>query len=98
MIPTWVFGWPDGSEKGPFLAIDLGERIKPFNLSPVGSDHLTGGTNLRVCHVQLEGDGKFEITQAKFRLTEEQKQMEGELLVSLETSSDLSPTFNPHNS
>lgn len=33
-----------------------------------------GGTNLRVCAVTLEGAGKFEITQAKFRLTEEQKQ------------------------
>merc|ERR1712230_335424 len=36
-----------------------------------------GGTNLRVCHVELEGDGKFEVTQSKYRLTEEQKQGEG---------------------
>lgn len=27
-----------------------------------------GGTNLRVCLVELEGDGKFEVTQTKFRL------------------------------
>jgi hexokinase len=27
-----------------------------------------GGTNLRVCHVELEGDGKFEITQTKYRM------------------------------
>lgn len=39
-----------------------------------------GGTNLRVCHVELKGQGKFEITQTKFRLTEEQKQMEGQKL------------------
>ncbi|BGO99582.1 Hexokinase-2 [Rhodotorula toruloides] len=56
MLPTFVFGWPTGKEKGSYLAVDL------------------GGTNLRVCHVELEGDGKFEVTQTKYRLTEEQKQ------------------------
>lgn len=50
MIPTYVFGWPTGQEKGSYLAVDL------------------GGTNLRVCHVELEGDGKFEVTQTKYRL------------------------------
>lgn len=39
-----------------------------------------GGTNLRVCHVDLQGDGRFEITQAKYKLTEEQKQQEGQNL------------------
>lgn len=39
-----------------------------------------GGTNLRVCHVTLQGKGKFEITQTKFRLTDEQKQCEGQEL------------------
>jgi hexokinase len=39
---------------------------------------LAGGTNLRVCLVTLQGDGKFEITQSKYRLTEEQKQGEGQ--------------------
>ncbi|KAA1066628.1 hexokinase A, variant 2 [Puccinia graminis f. sp. tritici] len=39
-----------------------------------------GGTNLRVCHVELQGDGRFEITQAKYKLTDEQKQQEGEKL------------------
>jgi len=39
-----------------------------------------GGTNLRVCLVTLLTDGKFEITQSKYRLTEEQKQEEGEKL------------------
>lgn len=24
MIPTFVFGWPTGQEKGDFLAVDLG--------------------------------------------------------------------------
>ncbi|KAG8216118.1 hexokinase-domain-containing protein [Butyriboletus roseoflavus] len=39
-----------------------------------------GGTNLRVCLVTLQGDGKFELTQTKYRLTEEQKQDEGQKL------------------
>ncbi|KII91596.1 hypothetical protein PLICRDRAFT_38377 [Plicaturopsis crispa FD-325 SS-3] len=62
MIPTYVFGWPKGTETGDFLALDL------------------GGTNLRVCLVTLQGEGKFEITQSKYRLTEEQKQDEGQKL------------------
>ncbi|KAF8520336.1 hexokinase [Hysterangium stoloniferum] len=62
MIPTFVFGWPTGNEKGDYLAVDL------------------GGTNLRVCLVTLEGGGKFELTQAKYRLTEEQKQEDGQKL------------------
>jgi len=39
-----------------------------------------GGTNLRVCLVTLQGKGKFEITQSKYRLTEEQKQEDGQKL------------------
>ncbi|TFK52800.1 hexokinase [Heliocybe sulcata] len=39
-----------------------------------------GGTNLRVCLVTLQGAGKFEITQSKYRLTEEQKQEDGQKL------------------
>ncbi|KAK0469206.1 hexokinase [Desarmillaria tabescens] len=62
MIPTYVFGWPTGTEVGDFLSVDL------------------GGTNLRVCLVNLQGEGKFEITQAKYRLTEEQKQDDGQKL------------------
>ncbi|TFK25469.1 hexokinase [Coprinopsis marcescibilis] len=62
MIPTFVFGWPSGNEKGEFLAIDL------------------GGTNLRVCLLNLQGNGKFEITQSKYRLSEEQKQDDGQKL------------------
>lgn len=63
MIPTFVFGWPTGQEKGDFLALDL------------------GGTNLRVCLVNVQGEGKFEITQTKYRLTEEQKHDEGQKLL-----------------
>lgn len=33
-----------------------------------------------MCLVTLSGGGKFEIKQKKYRLTEEQKQMEGSLL------------------
>jgi hexokinase len=40
----------------------------------------TGGTNLRVCLVTLHGKGKFEIAQTKYRLTEEQKQEDGQKL------------------
>lgn len=39
-----------------------------------------GGTNLRVCKIDLKGDRKFELTQTKFRLTDEQKKIEGEEL------------------
>jgi len=39
-----------------------------------------GGTNLRVCLVTLMGNGKFEVTQSKYRLTEEQKQSEASAL------------------
>lgn len=62
MIPTWVFGWPSGKEKGSYLAVDL------------------GGTNLRVCEVELEGEGKFAITQSKYKLTDEQKLGDGQAL------------------
>ncbi|KAG5653172.1 hypothetical protein H0H81_001889, partial [Sphagnurus paluster] len=62
MIPTFVFGFPSGNEKGDYLAVDL------------------GGTNLRVCLVSVQGSGKFEITQTKYRLTEEQKHDDGQKL------------------
>lgn len=41
---------------------------------------LSGGTNLRVCLVTLNGNGQFELTQAKYRLTEDQKQEDGQKL------------------
>lgn len=40
-----------------------------------------GGTNLRVCLVTLQGEGKFEIAQSKYRLTEEQKLEDGQKLL-----------------
>ncbi|ORY27663.1 putative hexokinase [Naematelia encephala] len=40
-----------------------------------------GGTNLRVCLVTLQGHGKFEVAQTKYRLTEEQKQDDGQKLL-----------------
>lgn len=27
MVPTYVFGWPTGEEKGDFLGLDLGESV-----------------------------------------------------------------------
>ncbi|KZT26031.1 hexokinase [Neolentinus lepideus HHB14362 ss-1] len=39
-----------------------------------------GGTNLRVCLVTLQGSGRFEITQTKYRLSEDQKQEDGQKL------------------
>ena len=33
-----------------------------------------------MCLVTLQGNGKFEITQSKYRLTEEQKQEDGQKL------------------
>lgn len=41
---------------------------------------MLGGTNLRVCLVTLQGNGKFELTQTKYRLAEEQKQDDGQKL------------------
>jgi hexokinase len=51
-----------------------------FTLHSVSILYLAGGTNLRVCLVTLQGEGKFEITQSKYRLTEEQKQEDGQKL------------------
>ncbi|KAL1970350.1 hypothetical protein VTN77DRAFT_5510 [Rasamsonia byssochlamydoides] len=46
-IPTYVTSVPNGTEKGLYLAVDL------------------GGTNFRVCSVQLHGDSTFSLTQSK---------------------------------
>jgi hypothetical protein len=38
MIPTFVFGWPTGEEKGDFLALDLGMPFYTlYMLSPVAA-------------------------------------------------------------
>lgn len=79
MIPTYVFGWPTGKERGSYLAVDLG-KIFRIVFAGRAADLSAGGTNLRVCLVTLQGEGKFEITQSKYRLTEEQKQEDGQKL------------------
>jgi hexokinase len=80
MIPTFVFGWPTGKETGDFLALDLGVSSTPIETCSLLMIYCVGGTNLRVCLVTLHGEGKFEITQSKYRLTEEQKQEDGQKL------------------
>lgn len=56
--------------------------VRPLrtNTSDLGPHQRSGGTNLRVCLVTLHGGGKFEITQSKYRLTEEQKHDDGQKL------------------
>lgn len=46
-LPAYVTKVPDGSEKGQFLAVDL------------------GGTNCRICLVDLHGDSTFTLVQTK---------------------------------
>lgn len=53
--------------------------LPTFHSFPIANPH-TGGTNLRVCLVTLQGEGKFEITQSKYRLSEEQKNGDGQAL------------------
>ncbi|SJM88134.1 probable Glucokinase-1 [Zygosaccharomyces bailii] len=53
MIPSFVTGKPNGSERGLFLAADL------------------GGTNFRVCSVNLHGDHTFTLRQLKSPIPQE---------------------------
>lgn len=46
-IPAYVTGIPNGSEKGNFLAVDL------------------GGSNCRICSVNLHGDSTYTMVQSK---------------------------------
>ncbi|KAL5508092.1 hypothetical protein ACEPAH_5710 [Sanghuangporus vaninii] len=65
MIPTFVTGVPNGTEKGgfrTFLALDL------------------GGTNLRVCEVQLHGNKQFTLRQQKYKVSDALKTGEGTVL------------------
>lgn len=80
MIPTFVFGFPTGKEQGEYLALDLGNTIYYILCNTRFILKYLGGTNLRVCLVAVQGHGKFEITQTKYRLTEEQKQDDGQKL------------------
>jgi len=55
--------WPDGDEKGSFLAVDL------------------GGTNIRVCWIELKGRGNdIAVTQDEFKLSEDIKTGDAEQL------------------
>ena len=52
-IPTFVTAVPNGTEKGLYLAVDL------------------GGTNFRVCSIQLHGNTTFSLTQSKVAIPRE---------------------------
>jgi len=52
-IPTYVTAVPNGTEKGLYLAVDL------------------GGTNFRVCSIQLNGDTTFNLLQSKVAIPRE---------------------------
>ncbi|QDS70525.1 hypothetical protein FKW77_010304 [Venturia effusa] len=52
-IPTYVTAVPDGTEKGLYMAVDL------------------GGTNFRVCAIQLHGNTTFSLTQSKTKIPPE---------------------------
>lgn len=53
MIPSFVTGMPNGTEKGVLLAADL------------------GGTNFRICSVDLAGDHTFKLEQMKSKIPDE---------------------------
>lgn len=53
MIPSYVTGIPNGTEKGVLLAADL------------------GGTNFRVCSVELNGDHTYNMEQMKAKIPDE---------------------------
>lgn len=59
----------------PWYVVYIQANIRPRHNKHMS--RLAGGTNLRVCLVTLQGHGRFEITQTKYRLTEEQKQEDG---------------------
>lgn len=52
-IPTYVTAVTNGTEKGLYLAVDL------------------GGTNFRVCSIELHGDTTFSLTQSKVAIPKE---------------------------
>ncbi|KAI9688190.1 MAG: glucokinase [Bathelium mastoideum] len=52
-IPTFVTAVPNGTEKGLYMAVDL------------------GGTNFRVCSIQLHGNSTFSLTQSKVAIPRE---------------------------
>ncbi|KAK3336064.1 hypothetical protein B0T19DRAFT_436878 [Cercophora scortea] len=52
-IPTYVTAVPNGTEKGLYMAVDL------------------GGTNFRVCSINLNGDSTFHLTYTKVAIPKE---------------------------
>lgn len=52
-IPTYVTAVPNGTEKGLYMAVDL------------------GGTNFRVCSIQLHGNTTFSLTQSKVKIPQD---------------------------
>ncbi|KAH6870649.1 glucokinase GLK1 [Alternaria rosae] len=52
-IPTYVTAVPNGTEKGLYMAVDL------------------GGTNFRVCSIELHGNTTFSLTQSKVAIPRE---------------------------
>ncbi|KAG6332263.1 hypothetical protein ID866_6827 [Astraeus odoratus] len=69
MIPTFVRSIPDGSEKGYVSR----QSTVIYNSHGVGSTFLAldlGGTNLRVCEVQLNGDKTFSLRQQKYKVSD----------------------------
>ena len=52
-IPTYVTAVPNGTEKGLYMAVDL------------------GGTNFRVCSIDLHGNSTFSLTQSKVAIPKE---------------------------
>ncbi|KAJ4171707.1 glucokinase [Fusarium falciforme] len=53
MIPAFVTGSPNGTERGVLLAADL------------------GGTNFRICSVNLHGDHTFSMEQMKSKIPDD---------------------------
>jgi len=87
VVPTFVFGVSfDRFVYGSGLLADASASATRYSQYPKGQEkgeYLAvdlGGTNLRVCLVTLQGEGKFTVTQTKYRLTEEQKQEDGQKL------------------
>ncbi|KAL1304729.1 hypothetical protein AAFC00_003674 [Neodothiora populina] len=52
-IPSYVTAVPNGTEKGLYMAVDL------------------GGTNFRVCSINLHGNSTFSLTQSKVPIPKE---------------------------
>ncbi|CAL1702029.1 unnamed protein product [Somion occarium] len=72
MIPTFVTGVPNGSETGIKVPAGYIASIMFFALLALRTFLALdlGGTNLRVCEVQLKGNHQFTLRQQKYRVSE----------------------------